>query len=243
MKYVARITLCKMVSYKLLTPEDVYFSGPTSVEEPLEESAEDKPPESLLLEKNTVCSTTTGFIALGTFLLVVCGVWLIGTIFWLQSPSGKFPHGPPPPGSASAPASSSAPQQGQGDMAPPPESCSTVSEAWRFDCYPERGVVVTQELCEARNCCFIAASTGTPPAKNGVPWCFYPPSFPTYTLDTLNDTDLGYTGQLTKKEKTYYPKDIETLQLDAYFETDSRLHVKVRTCQSMGCFVFTSLIS
>ncbi|KAJ8284121.1 hypothetical protein COCON_G00029710 [Conger conger] len=223
------IALCKMVSYKLLTPEDVYFSGPASAEEPLEESADDKPPESLLLEKKAVCSTTTGFIALGTFLLVVCGVWLIGTIFWLQSPSGKFPHGPPPPGSASASASasSSPPPQGQAHTAPPPKSCSTVPEAWRFDCYPERGVVVTRELCEARNCCFIPVSTGTPPAKNGVPWCFYPPDFPTYALDALNDTDLGYTGRLTKKEKTYYPKDIETLQLDAYFETDSRLRVKI----------------
>uniref|UniRef100_A0A3B3SMS2 Alpha glucosidase 2 n=1 Tax=Paramormyrops kingsleyae TaxID=1676925 RepID=A0A3B3SMS2_9TELE len=208
-----------MVSYKLLTPEDVYFSGSASAEEPPEERVEDNPPESPLLEKQSVCSSSSGFMALGALLLVVCGVWLIGTIFWLHNPSNQFPHRPPPPASASA---SRAPDR----VANSPQSCSAIPENWRFDCYPER-IVVTQDLCEARNCCFVQVSPENPPSKNGIPWCFYSPDFPTYSVATLNETQLGYTAQLKKAEKTYYPMDIETVQLDVMFETDSRLHVKI----------------
>uniref|UniRef100_A0A8C7J8X1 MICAL-like protein 2 n=1 Tax=Oncorhynchus kisutch TaxID=8019 RepID=A0A8C7J8X1_ONCKI len=118
----------------------------------------------------------------------------------------------------------------RGDRAPPaaPEACGVVPEAWRFDCYPERGVVVTRELCEARNCCFIPASS-SPPAlgRNGVPWCFYPPGFPSYSLVSVNATDLGQTGTLVKTVKTYYPKDILTLQLGLLYETDNRLRVRI----------------
>lgn len=212
-----------MVSYKLLTPEDVYFSGSASAEEPPEERVEDNPSESPLLEKQSVCSSSSGFMALGALLLVVCGVWLIGTIFWLHNPSNQFPHRPPPPASASA---SRAPD----GVANSPQSCSAIPENWRFDCYPER-IVVTQDLCEARNCCFIQVSPENPPSKNGIPWCFYSPDFPTYSVATLNETHLGYTARLKKTEKTYYPMDIETVQLDVMFETDSRLHVKVRSYQ------------
>uniref|UniRef100_A0A8C9WNQ5 Alpha glucosidase 2 n=1 Tax=Scleropages formosus TaxID=113540 RepID=A0A8C9WNQ5_SCLFO len=211
-----------MVSYKLLTPEDVYFSGGSgSVEEPLEEPVEEKPANSPLLEKKTVCSASTSFIALGAFLLVVCVVWVIGTVFWLRSPSGQFPHRPPSPASGSASASTVVSAPSREGLA-----CSGVPENWRFDCYPEK-VVVTRELCEARNCCFIQVSSGKKPIKDGVPWCFYPPNFPTYWLDALNDTDLGFTAQLKKSEKTYYPKDVETIQLDVLYETDSRLRVKI----------------
>ncbi|KPP70988.1 lysosomal alpha-glucosidase-like [Scleropages formosus] len=189
-----------MVSYKLLTPEDVYFSGGSgSVEEPLEEPVEEKPVNSPLLEKKTVCSASTSFIALGAFLLVV----------------------PPSPASGSASASTVVSAPSREGLA-----CSGVPENWRFDCYPEK-VVVTRELCEARNCCFIQVSSGKKPIKDGVPWCFYPPNFPTYWVDALNDTDLGFTAQLKKSEKTYYPKDVETIQLDVLYETDSRLRVKI----------------
>lgn len=104
-----------------------------------------------------------------------------------------------------------------------------VPEAWRFDCYPERGVVVTRELCEARNCCFIPASSSSAPGRNGVPWCFYPPGFPSYSLVSVKATELGQTGTLVKTVKTYYPKDILTLHLELLYETDHRLRVRVRT--------------
>lgn len=105
--------------------------------------------------------------------------------------------------------------------------CTSVPENRRFDCYPERSVIVTRELCESRGCCFVDGE-GPLDGINGVPWCFYPPDFPSYTLGSTNETALGLVGFLTRETKTYYPKDIEKLQLSVEFETDSRLHVKVR---------------
>ncbi|NXH48843.1 LYAG glucosidase, partial [Dicaeum eximium] len=111
-----------------------------------------------------------------------------------------------------------------GPTAPP--KCLLVPESHRFDCYPERRVVVTQELCESRGCCFIQ----TPPlaeGKQGVPWCFYPPDFPSYALESLNQTALGMVGLLVRREKAYYPRDIGKLRLDVQFEMDTRLHIKI----------------
>ncbi|XP_009581162.1 PREDICTED: lysosomal alpha-glucosidase, partial [Fulmarus glacialis] len=81
-------------------------------------------------------------------------------------------------------------------------------------------------LCESRGCCFIESP---PPAggKRGVPWCFYPPDFPSYTLESLNKTALGMVGLLVRREKAYYPQDIKMLRLDVEFETDTRLHIKI----------------
>uniref|UniRef100_A0A669F3C7 Alpha glucosidase 2 n=1 Tax=Oreochromis niloticus TaxID=8128 RepID=A0A669F3C7_ORENI len=90
------------------------------------------------------------------------------------------------------------------------------------------GVVVTRELCEARNCCFIPASTASssasrPSGKNGIPWCFYPPEFPSYSVVSLNDTLLGQKATLVKEVKTYYPGDILTVEVEMRYETDKRL--------------------
>uniref|UniRef100_H3CS37 Alpha glucosidase 2 n=1 Tax=Tetraodon nigroviridis TaxID=99883 RepID=H3CS37_TETNG len=121
------------------------------------------------------------------------------------------------------------------DPAAPPlgDTCGSIPESWRFDCYPERGVIVTRELCEARNCCFIPASSSSsssrppPSGGNGVPWCFYPADFPSYRLVSINDTSLGQKGTLVKEVRTYYPADILTLEVDLRHETDTRLHVKI----------------
>ncbi|XP_036804631.1 lysosomal alpha-glucosidase [Oncorhynchus mykiss] len=214
-----------MVSYKRLSPEDVQFTNAVASEEaPVREEGKD--PEETdrpLLPRRPSCSATTALISLGSLLLLVCGLWLLVTIFWLQAPSNSVPHRAPPPRGS--------PGTGGGDGSralPEPQACGVVPEAWRFDCYPERGVVVTRELCEARNCCFIPASSFPPaPGRNGVPWCFYPPGFPSYSLVSVNATDLGQTGTLVKTVKTYYPKDILTLQLELLYETDHRLRVRI----------------
>ncbi|XP_077172990.1 lysosomal alpha-glucosidase-like [Paroedura picta] len=111
--------------------------------------------------------------------------------------------------------------------APPPAKCASVPEDLRFDCYPERSTVVTRELCESRGCCFF--ETGR---ARGVPWCFYPPDFPSYALGSVNETQLGLAAFLTRQTKAYYPKDIEKLQLLVEFETDTRLHVKITDAAS-----------
>ncbi|XP_010901697.3 lysosomal alpha-glucosidase isoform X2 [Esox lucius] len=208
-----------MVSYKRLSPEDVQFSNTAASEEPPEEVTEVKAPEESerpLLPRRPSCSATTAIISLGFLLLMASGIWLLGTIFWLHAPSSSAPHMAPPP----------RPSPGVGKAIPDPQACAGVPEAWRFDCYPERGVVVTRELCEARNCCFIPASS-PPPVRNSVPWCFYSPTFPSYSLVSLNQTEQGEVGTLVRTVKTYYPKDVLTLQLEVLYETDHRLRVRI----------------
>uniref|UniRef100_A0A674D8I7 Alpha glucosidase 2 n=1 Tax=Salmo trutta TaxID=8032 RepID=A0A674D8I7_SALTR len=188
----------------------------------MEEGKDPEETERPLLPRRPSCSATTALISLGSLLLLVCGLWLLVTIFWLQAPSNSVPHRAPPPRGS--------PGTGGGDggrALPEPQACGVVPEAWRFDCYPERGVVVTRELCEARNCCFIPASSSSAPGRNGVPWCFYPPGFPSYSLVSVKATELGQTGTLVKTVKTYYPKDILTLHLELLYETDHRLRVRI----------------
>ncbi|XP_062999640.1 lysosomal alpha-glucosidase-like isoform X1 [Elgaria multicarinata webbii] len=110
--------------------------------------------------------------------------------------------------------------------APPLTKCVSIPENMRFDCYPERNTVVTRELCEGRGCCFVDGEQPSGGAS-GVPWCFYPPDFPSYTLGSLNETEKGMVGFLTRKTPAYYPRDIKELQLSVEFETDTRLHVKI----------------
>lgn len=170
--------------------------------------------ESHLLPRRPSWSFNKGLLVIGCLLLILCGGWLLGTIFWLHRPPSQHSHRPPPPAAAK-------------------DACSLIPESWRFDCYPERQVIVTRELCEARNCCFVPASsnfsspTRPSPGRNGIPWCFYPARFPSYTLVSINDTSLGQKGTLVKEVKTYYPADILTLEVDIRHETDARLHVKV----------------
>lgn len=179
-----------------------------------------------MLPRRPTCSVTTALLIIGCLLLLLCGGWLLGTMFWLHRPSNQQPHRPPSPASEQTPGV----KTGVNDTAAAlrREACSLIPEAWRFDCYPERGVVVTRELCEARNCCFIPASSASRPSgRNGIPWCFYPLDFPSYSLVSINDTSLGQKGTLIREVKTYYPADILTLEVEICHETDTRLHVRV----------------
>uniref|UniRef100_A0A8C6T772 Si:ch73-12o23.1 n=1 Tax=Neogobius melanostomus TaxID=47308 RepID=A0A8C6T772_9GOBI len=74
--------------------------------------------------------------------------------------------------------------------APPTEACSAVPEPWRFDCYPERGAIVSRDMCESRNCCYVPQHTG----QDGVPWCFYPPDYPSYSLVSVQPTPWARRG-------------------------------------------------
>ncbi|KAF6717623.1 Lysosomal alpha-glucosidase [Oryzias melastigma] len=217
-----------MVSYKRLNPEDVHFSSELLPEEPRgiqEDAAVSEPEGTFLLPHRPSCSITKVLLVVGCLLLLLMGGWLIGTMFWLHSPSNQQPHKPPPP--APKPTSSSPAELNDTSSAARREACSATPEPRRFDCYPERGVVVTKEMCEARNCCFIPASDAGQTRKNGVPWCFYPPDFPSYSLVSINDTLMGQKGILVKEVKTYYPGDILTVEVETRQETDTRLRVRM----------------
>lgn len=208
-----------MVSYKRLDPEQVRFSGGALSEEQApvyEETAVPEVEETPLMRWTPRCSVTRSLLVVGCLLLLLLGGWLLGTRYWLlSSSSSTLPHRPPSPASNS----SGRPRP----STPPREACGTVPEPWRFDCYPERGAVVTRDMCEGRNCCFVARRAG----QDGVPWCFYPPDYPSYSLVSVRPTPLGQKGVLERRQRTYYPGDIMNLQLEVFEETNTRLHVKI----------------
>ncbi|XP_057698351.1 lysosomal alpha-glucosidase [Corythoichthys intestinalis] len=206
-----------MVSYKLIHPEDVHLTEGNRLDDDEDELMSQSEGASLL-PRRLPCSVTTALLVIGCLLLLLCGGWLVGTMFWLHRPSNLLPHKHPPPASTKANTSEASSLFG--------EICALTPETWRFDCYPERGAVVTREMCEARNCCFIASET-PPSGRNGIPWCFYPPDFPSYSVKSVNDTSLGQKATLVKDVKTYYPADIMTLELDVRYETDTRLRVRI----------------
>ncbi|KAK7929600.1 hypothetical protein WMY93_005995 [Mugilogobius chulae] len=181
----------RMVSYKRLDPEQVRFSGgafsderpPVYEETTAVPEAEEEVP---LMRWTPRCSVTRSLLVIGCLLL-----------YWLLTSSTA--HLPPAP----APAPDRRPKA---TSSPLGQACALVPEAWRFDCYPERG-----------------PSAG----QNGVPWCFYPPDFPSYSLVSVQPTPLGQKATLERRQKTYYPGDIMSLQLEVFEETDTRLHVKI----------------
>ncbi|KAM9003845.1 lysosomal alpha-glucosidase isoform X1 [Sarcophilus harrisii] len=100
-----------------------------------------------------------------------------------------------------------------------------ISPDYRFDCAPEK--TLTQEQCEARGCCYVpVAQKGF--FQIGRPWCFFPPSYPSYKLENLTTTRTGYAATLTRTVPTFFPKDILTLHLEVQMETESRLHFTIK---------------
>lgn len=96
----------------------------------------------------------------------------------------------------------------------------------RFDCAPDKGV--TQEQCEARGCCYVPAGQVPKAPLMGQPWCFFPPDYPSYRLENLSSSEMGYTATLTRASPTFFPKDVLTLRLDVLMETESRLHFTIK---------------
>ena len=105
------------------------------------------------------------------------------------------------------------------------QQCDQSVNVARFDCYPESNP--TQQLCEARNCCW------RPPVQQGngtnvdVPVCYYPKDFPTYQVVDNRTTDLGLRLQIRKSQSTYMPDDILDLTVDLLFETQQRLRIRI----------------
>lgn len=111
------------------------------------------------------------------------------------------------------------------------QQCGKVDDNHRFDCHPELGA--SQQNCEARGCCWAQAKSRgndtVDPAlvKLDVPYCYYPLDYPGYVNGAQTQTNYGFTANLKRTTQSYYPKDIMSLKMDVYFETDDRLRVKV----------------
>lgn len=116
-------------------------------------------------------------------------------------------------------------------LPPPPKpdynKCKIIDENDRLDCFPQDNT--NQQGCEARGCCWIPAKTK--PQMNAalaVPYCFYPENFDTYKYVNISETAYGLDAYLKRSYSTAYPGDVEIIKLGVKFESDTRLHIKVR---------------
>ncbi|KAI8500144.1 hypothetical protein Bbelb_224610 [Branchiostoma belcheri] len=100
---------------------------------------------------------------------------------------------------------------------PPAVQCPDEDNAHRFDCFPE--AIATQAKCEARGCCWRK------PDANGVPFCYFPPTFPSYVLGEVQPTPLGASAVLRRNGSSPYPRDANQLSMVLRMETDGRLHL------------------
>ncbi|XP_062976199.1 lysosomal alpha-glucosidase isoform X2 [Elgaria multicarinata webbii] len=94
----------------------------------------------------------------------------------------------------------------------------------RFDCGPEK--LLSQEECHARGCCYAPVFSKGPAVWQ--PWCFFPPTYPSYKMANLTTTKTGYTAHLTRDGPSFIPDDIMNVQLDVIFETEGRLHFTLK---------------
>ena len=85
----------------------------------------------------------------------------------------------------------------------------------------------TQQLCEARNCCWRAPVQQGNGTNVDVPVCYYPKDFPTYQVIDNNTTDFGMRLRLLKSQATYMPEDILDLTVDLIYETQQRLRIRI----------------
>nr|XP_048674815.1 lysosomal alpha-glucosidase isoform X2 [Caretta caretta] len=99
-----------------------------------------------------------------------------------------------------------------------------VSPDSRFDCAPEK--LLSRAECEARGCCYVPVSIKG--SAIWQPWCFFPPSYPSYKMENLSATETGYTAGLTRTVPSFFPEDLMVLRLDVVFETEGRLHFTLR---------------
>lgn len=119
-------------------------------------------------------------------------------------------------------------------------SCSLVENyADRFDCYP--GYNATQSECETRGCCWdpVPNQNTTGPHRDdypdsrypihvGIPACYYPPDYPSYSYVNQTSTKYGYEALLTRNPgPSSYPAPVANVKINVYFETKSRLRIKV----------------
>eukprot|EP01136_Pigoraptor_vietnamica_P014105 Opistho-1_new@55911 len=90
----------------------------------------------------------------------------------------------------------------------------------RVDC----GYVgIQQAECEGKGCCWS-------PTQDGSPWCFNqngPRASYVVSKSQTTNTGLSMTLTLNGASPAYYSADISPVAVDVYFETQSRLHVRI----------------
>lgn len=108
---------------------------------------------------------------------------------------------------------------------PDPYKCKAFQENQRFDCFPQGGV--TEDDCNNRGCCW--APVNSTKGQLGVPFCYYPSDFKTYTYSNISITDFGVTAILENKFNSSYPGNVQLLKVDVNFLLGDTLQIKVST--------------
>ena len=91
----------------------------------------------------------------------------------------------------------------------------------RVDCYPKGEGIVNEGSCHNRGCCWVEGG------PDGAPYCFFPSSYG-YSVQRVSNTSVGMSVDVHKDDsKLPYLNEVMKLKLDAYYETDTRLRVKV----------------
>ena len=89
------------------------------------------------------------------------------------------------------------------------------------DCYPEGKGPINQDTCHNRGCCWLDDVLA------GTPRCFFPSSYG-YSVENVKNTSAGMVVLMEKTQsKLPYPGEVLNLKLEAFYETDYRLRVKV----------------
>lgn len=100
------------------------------------------------------------------------------------------------------------------------KNCTSVPEKDAFDCHPE--FYASKEACEQRGCCWREY-----PDSHGQPFCFFPSSQQSYKVTHWSETDFGYVANLTKVSASHWPRDVINVTLKIWFETQTRIRIKV----------------
>ncbi|GFS15039.1 lysosomal alpha-glucosidase [Elysia marginata] len=96
----------------------------------------------------------------------------------------------------------------------------TIEQNNRFDCWPEVRNA-TQKACKARGCCWEEK------VSKGVPFCYFPANYGSYTASNVTEYTTGITASLSRTDSTIFPPDIKKLTLKIDFQTESRLRIKI----------------
>ncbi|XP_063235719.1 lysosomal alpha-glucosidase-like [Bacillus rossius redtenbacheri] len=112
--------------------------------------------------------------------------------------------------------------------APRADQCTGFANSLRFDCYPEDDA--SEEKCQNRGCCWRSPDTSSTASERvalNIPYCFYPQNYGGYKFLNISDAAFGKTAYLQRGTKSYIPNDISIIRIDAKFESQSRLHVRI----------------
>lgn len=123
--------------------------------------------------------------------------------------------------------------------------CVDIPLEMKFDCHPDGSP--SESSCVKRGCCwhelqeiperkvpFPAPRLHRPTHGKAledlplnIPYCFYPRDYVGYSVTNFTSAEHGYTGFLERSVASVFPKDSPLLQMDVYFETDTRLRVRI----------------